>query len=186
MTLGEGKQEVLKLLDEYSTAGAITPDEDINLKMNQFFNIAQRDMAGWQPILRRAVVALTGSGHDPLPADVSQVLYFSIGGRRTPKYEVVDGKIYYAAGDTSELTLDYIANPAPIPSDAPDDYEFEISEEAANCMPMFVAAQQMIPDLVIDYSKFYNIYLQMRSTVPHTRHTGNSGRIRQALYSRRS
>lgn len=186
MTLGEGKQKVLKLLDEYSTAGTITTDEDINLKMAQFFDIAQRDMAVWQPILRRKIVSLTGSGSDPLPEDVSQVLYFSINGSRTSKYEVVNEQIGYTEGDTSAISVHYIASPAEITSETKDDYEFEISNEAANCMPFFVAAQQMVPDLVVDYSKFYNIYLQMRNTVPHTRQTGNNGHLRQALYSRRT
>ena len=33
-----------------------------------------------------------------------------------------------------------------------------VSEAAANCLPFFVAAQQLIGELVVDYSGFYNIY----------------------------
>ena len=59
-----------------------------------------------------------------------------------------------------------------------------MSEEAANCLPFFVAAQQLIVDLVVDYGAFYNLYLQMRGSLTHlTGYTGSGG-VRQALYGR--
>lgn len=36
MTLGEGKRKVLMLLDEYSSGGELTVDEDIEKKMADF------------------------------------------------------------------------------------------------------------------------------------------------------
>ena len=41
MTLGEGKRKVLMLLDEYSSGGELTVDEDIEKKMADFFATAQ-------------------------------------------------------------------------------------------------------------------------------------------------
>lgn len=185
MTLGDGKDKVLKLLDEYSSGGVITVDQDINLRMNKFFDIAQKDVAVWQPIIRRCDVVLDGTGAQSLPADVREVLKIAKDGMRAPRYEVIDGKLIYHAGDTSTITIDYTALPAAITDETPDTYAFEVSEEAANCMPFFVAAQQLIPDLVVDYGAFYNLYLQMRGMLPRTKRNGNDGSVRQALYSRR-
>lgn len=181
VTLGDGKRKVLMLLDEYSSGGVPEIDEDIEAKMKDFFDIAQKDMAQWQPILRRTDVTLDGSGADDLPEDVSRVLCIRKNGQRSRGYEIIDGKILYAAGDTSTLTLDYYALPRTIPQDAGDDYEFEVSEEAANCMPFFLASQQLIPDLVVDYGAFYNLYQQMRAMVPRSAGT-SGGSVRQALW----
>ncbi len=181
MTLGDGKRKVLMLLDEYSTGGEITTDEDVNAKMNDFFDAAQKDMAIWQPILRRANVTLDGTGSQSLPTDVSSVLKITKNGKRARGYEVIDGKLVYAAGDTSTLTLDYYARPATISADTADDHEFEVSEEAANCLPYFVAAQHLLPDLVIDYGAFYGMYQQLRALVPRSV-SESGGSVSQALW----
>lgn len=183
MTLGEGKRKVLMLLDEYSSGGEISVDEDIDLKMNDFFDMAQRDMAQWQPIVRRTVVTLDGSGSEGLPNEVARVFRIRKNGVRVSAYEVIEGKLVYDAGDTSTLALDYIATPSTITPETEDSYVFEVSEDAANCLPFFVAAQQLIPDLVIDYGAFYNLYLQMRGMLPRST-LSSSGGVRQALYRR--
>ena len=181
MTLGEAKRRVLMLLDEYSTGGELTVDADVDAKMNDFFDAAQRDVAAWQPIVRRAAVTLDGTGSLALPSDVSRVLRVRKGGARAD-YEVVDGKLLSASGDTSTLTLDYIASPEKITPETPDDHAFEVSPEAANCLPYFVAAQQLVADLVVDYGAFYNLYLQMRAMLP--RSTMHGGAVGQRLYGR--
>lgn len=182
MTLGDGKRKVLMLLDEYSSGGELTEDEDINLKMNDLFDIAQKDVAQWQGIVRRASVTLDGTGEEDLPADVGRVLRLTKDGKRAKGYEIIDGKILYHADDTSTLTLDYIAVPQTITPETEDTYEFEVSEDAANCLPFFVAAQQIIPDLVVDYGAFYQIYLQMRGMLPRDGGYSGTGGVRQSLY----
>ena len=182
MTLGEAKRKVLMLLDEYSSGGEVGADADVDAKMNDFFDLAQRDAAAWQPIVRRAALLLDGTGSMALPGDVSRVIRVRKNGVRATDYEVVDGSLVYPEGDRSLLTLDYIARPEAITPDTPDDYEFEVSDEAANCLPFFVAAQQLIADLVVDYGAFYNLYLQMRAMLP--RSTVTVGAARQSLYRR--
>ena len=179
MTLGEAKRKVLMLLDEYSSGGEITADADVDAKMNDFFDMAQRDAAAWQPIVRRVA---DGTGSMALPDDVSRVIRVRKNGIRVSDYEVVDGELLSPEGDRSQLTLDYIASPEKIAPDTVDDYEFEVSDEAANCLPFFVAAQQLIADLVVDYGAFYNLYLQMRAMLP--RSTVTAGAARQSLYRR--
>lgn len=181
MTLAEGKRKVLMLLDEFSSGGEIETDEDIDAKMNDFFDMAQRDVAAWQPVVRHVSVTLDGTGCMTLPEDVSRVIRICRNGVRAACYEVIDGRLISRAGDTSTLTLDYIAAPSKITPETPDDYVFEVSEEAANCLPYYVAAQQLIADLVLDYSAFYNLYLQMRSMLPRSTIL-QGGSVRQALY----
>ena len=45
MTLEEGERRVYMLLDEYSSGGALTRDADIEAKMADFFDIAQKQAA---------------------------------------------------------------------------------------------------------------------------------------------
>lgn len=51
MTLGEGKKKVYELLDEYSSGGEITVDDDIELKLADFFDMAQKRVAQVKRIL---------------------------------------------------------------------------------------------------------------------------------------
>ena len=180
MTLGEAKRKTLMLLDEYSLDGSVTVDADVDARMNDFFDLAQRDIAAWQPIVRRAKMTLDGSGRMALPADVRRVLRVRAPGRRAGDYEVSDGYLLFRSGDTATVTLDYIASAAHVTPETSDDYRFEVSEEAANCLPFFVAAQQLVADLVVDYGAFYNMYLQMRAVLP--RSTLPCAAVRQALY----
>ena len=182
MTLEEGKRKVVLLLEGYAGEGEIEVDADIALKMNDFFDIAQKDVAQWQPIVRRASLTLDGTGSMALPPDVSRVLRIRREGVRVSGYEVVGGKLLSRAGDKSTLSLDYIVSPETITPDTADDYVFEVSEEAANCLPFFVAAQHLLSEPEIDYSAFYNLYLQMRSMLSRSTMTGGS--VRQALYRR--
>ena len=52
MTLGEGKDKVYMLLDEHSAGGEIEHDEDIELKMAYFFDIAQKHLAQTVPVIK--------------------------------------------------------------------------------------------------------------------------------------
>ena len=184
MTLGDAKRKVFMLLDEYSSGGEVTEDEDIALKMADFFDMAQKDIIQYQPIVRRASVTLDGTGSQELPADVACVTRITKDGARTSRYEIVDGKLLYAAGDTSVIVLDYEAEPQRVTPETSDDYEFEVSENAANCLPFFVAGQQVFADLVQDYTVYYNTYLQMRAALPRTVGSPGGGRIRQDLFRR--
>ena len=168
------------LLDEYSSGGTLTMNEDLSVRMNDFFDIAQKDVAAWQPIIRRRELALDGTGRIALPEGVKSVLRVRRNGVRTPRYEVLGGEVLSQPGDCSVLALDYIAQPTSITAETEDDYEFEVSEDAANCLPLFVAAQQLIADVTVDYGAFYNLYLQMRGMLPRAAQTPDG--VRQAFY----
>lgn len=54
------------------------------------------------------------------------------------------------------MEIEYFAFPATITPDTPDSYVFEVAEDAAQACPFFVASQQLISDLVLDYQALRN------------------------------
>jgi len=183
MTLGEGKRKVLMLLDEYSAGGTVTKDADIDKKMADFFDMAQKEIAGHKRIIRTVELEPDGSGRGcPLPGDFQKLVCVWRAGRLESGFPVVAGKLMTRPGDDAVLLVEYFAKPQTIGPDTPDEYEFEVDEDAANCMPYFVAAQHLLPDLVVDYSAFWNMYLTMRAALDVSLPEKGGGRVRQALF----
>lgn len=183
MTLGEGKRKVLMLLDEYSAGGQITRDEDIEKKMADFFDIAQKDMAGHKKILRTVELQTDGNGCD-LPENCVKVLRVWKDGRLTGRY-AVSGRRLMVESDTLKVTVEYQARPKTINENTKDEDEFEVDEDAANCLPFFVAAQHLMPDLVVDYSAFLSMYYNMKSALDVTTPGAGGGGIRQSMFGGR-
>ena len=171
MTLGEAKDKVIKLMDEYSSGGNKTTDKDINLKMNAFFDAAQRNMATIKRIQRRYVVPLhpPDNGEKYIEYPAPDDFYMPL--RLWADYETISigkwiGKsLVLPAGETRRVELEYFAYPAPITEETPDSYEFEIDPDAQECMPYWVAAQQLVVDLVVDYRSLLAIYDRMVATL---------------------
>lgn len=183
MTLGEGKRKVLMLLDEYSAGGTVTKDADIDKKMADFFDMAQKEIAGYRRIIRSEEIKPDGSGRGyPLPEEFQKLFRVWRAGRLESSFPVVAGKLMTRPGDDAVLTVEYFARPKTIGPETPDEHEFEVDEEAANCMPYFVAAQHLLPDLVVDYSAFWNMYLTMRAALDVSLPEAGGGRVRQALF----
>ena len=187
MTLGDGKRRVLMLLDEYSSGGAITRDKDIDNKMADFFDTAQKEMAGYKKIIRKTVItASPGDGnftYHPLPLDFGRTFRVWKNGKLTSSFPVIAGELAVPTSETGEYIIEYFAMPQTITSDTPDTYEFEVSDDAANCLPFYVAAQHLLPDLVVDYSAFWQIYLNMRAALDVSLPSdGGKSRIAQKLY----
>jgi len=181
MTLGDGKRKVLMLLDEYSNGGTVTKDADMDKKMADFFDAAQKEIAGHKRILRSAELEGHGSGY-LLPEDCQKVVRVWWDGRPVSGYSVVAGRLFTHGRDNTPLLVEYFAKPQTIGPETPDDHEFEVDEDAANCLPYFVAAQHLLPDLVVDYSAFWNMYLTMRAALDVSLPEAGGGRVRQALF----
>ena len=219
MTLGEGKRKVLMLIDEYSSGGAITEDKDINAKMVDFFDLAQKQVASYRKIIRDYSVPLwepresaarfsgerrsagvselsdlaesegyggrddeEGCALYPMPADFGSVFRVWRDGALTRKYAWRGNSIWIPEGDAQAVTVEYFAVPATIPFDAPDSYEFEVDEDAAACMPYFVAAQQLVVDLILDPAPLLELYERMLSTLDMRRPSAGGGGVRQTLF----
>ena len=137
MTLGEGKEKVYKLLDEHSSGGEVAHDADIEMKMADFFDIAQKKCAQVERLtgvmtLRRK----PGRTEFPMPDGFDGLVAVWRDGETTNRYRWKNGKLVVPESDTA------------------DDEEFEVSEFAAQLLPFYVCAQNLFPDLMIDYRPY--------------------------------
>ena len=166
MTLAEGKRKVLMLIDEYSSGGDVTVDEDIEAKMADFFDQAQKQVAQVKRLVKLVPIEREEGVTDyAMPSDFLSLKAVWRDGAVTGRYRWRAGKLVIPAGDTAAVEVEYFASPATIGPDTPDDYEFEVAPDAAECMPYFVAAQQLIVDLVVDYAALLQLYQLMLNTL---------------------
>lgn len=173
MTLGDGKRKVYMLLEEYSSGGEITKDEDIEAKMADFFDMAQKDMAEVRRIEKLHTVEREDNVTDyAMPADFMALKAVWADGKRTRRLSWRAGKLIIPETERAEISVEYFAVPETIGPTTPDSYEFEIGEDAAQALPFYVAAQQLISDLVIDYSAPWGIYRLRKQEIEQQ---GNGG-----------
>lgn len=168
MTLGEGKRKVYMLLDEYSSGGTVTEDADIEKKMADFFDQAQKQMANYKRIVKLYTVPLAeGTTEYAMPSGFNRLYRIWRDGVVTPRrYQWKAGKLVVPETDgAATLEVEYFAIPATLKSDSADDYEFEVAEDAAQVMPYWVAMQHLIVDLVVDYSALLGLYRQQMALV---------------------
>lgn len=190
MTLGEGKRKVLMLIDEYSSGGSVTVDEDLNVRMADFFDLAQKNVSGYKKIVKTFVPSDEDVTESPspdflackLPENFRAPFRVWKSGKLTSAYVWTENAILIPESDVGSVIVEYIANPATIPEDAGDDYEFEVDDDAAACMPYFVAAQQLIVDLVVDYKPLLDLYDRMVSSLDVSLPSSGGG-VRQAFYA---
>jgi hypothetical protein len=185
VTLGEGKRKVLQLLDEYSSSGNLTVDKDIEKKMNDFFDIAQKQVAAIKRIINlEDIVRVAGVTEYALPSNFGSLYRIWRDGKMaTGRYRFKGRSIVIPETDTAEsVEIEYFAVPASINEDTEDDYDFEVDEDAAQCMPFFVAAQQLSADILVDAGFLLALYdralVMLDNTLPGV---GKSG-VRNALY----
>ena len=186
MTLGEGKKMALKLLDEFSSGGDTTVDADLAHRMTDLFDLGQKDIAQVKKIYRVTTLQLTGGEgmqlYD-LPADMLELVSIRRGGEITKQYDVIGGKLVADGSDTSALLIEYVAMPATIPEGANDDYQLEVAEDAASCIPYYVAAHCLLAELVTDFSPYWQIYLQKKAQLlPTVHNSGGGSGVRNTLF----
>lgn len=155
MTLGEGKQKVYMLLDEWSSGGEITKDPDIELKMIPFFDTAQKRVAKVERLVKvMSVKRKEGKTEYSMPGDFAGLVAVWRDGEPTRRYRWKAGKLVIPESDTAAVEVEYYRTPETISEDAGDDYDFEVSDEAAELLPFYVATQNLFPDLMIDYTPY--------------------------------
>ena len=187
MTLGDGKRKVLMIIDEYSSGGSITEDADINLKMNDFFDLAQRDVAQHKPILKSTEISMQRAAGAYQEFDLPErfkKLYRVWNGDRdiSRRARVRGGKLLLPNVGAGMVLVEYTAHPAPIGLDTPDSYEFEVAEDAAACMPYYVACLQLLVDLVLDYQPPMGLYDRMLAKLDTSLPGGGNGRVVQSYF----
>ena len=183
MTLGEAKDKVYMLLDEHSTGGAVEHDADIERKMTAFFDTAQKQLAQIKRIPREYVFRPVREKREyAMPRDFSVLRRVWADGRNvTLALRWAGDRLIVPAGFAKEISVEYFAHPETIPADAPDGYEFEIAPDACECMPYYVAAQHLLPDLVTDYGAMLKMYENAVENL-HTAPPGQSRRVTLSLW----
>ena len=161
MTLLEGKKKVLKLLDEYGS-GVGEADEELLLRIVDLFDIAQKRMAQIRRIpalweLKRQ----EGVTDYAMPDDFLALRRIYRGGRVYRGFDWRAGKLVVPEEERESIRIEYSRLPATVSEKTPDDYVFEVAEDAAECMPFFVAGQCLICDLLQDGSALMEIYESM-------------------------
>ncbi len=183
MTLKDGIRKVYKLLDEYSSGGAVSEDPDISLKMRDFFDTAQKDLANYSRIIRETTITIGTTEVNALPSDCAKIFRVWINGELSNRYVQRVGGISFPSDGTGTAVVEYFAVPTTINSDTSEDYVFEVSETAAQCLPFFVAAQNLMPDLVVDYTAFLQMYYNMRNALDVSLPEGSgTGGVRQTFF----
>lgn len=187
MTLGEAKAKVYMLLDEYSTGGVVEEDEDMELKMTAFFDIAQKELASIKKIMRvHRVEREAGRTEYEMPENFSALFrIWENGEDETRKYRWRGGMLQIPETIRGEVEVEYYAMPKTIPEDAPDEYEFEIADDAAQCMPFYVAAQQLLTDIVTDSAALLNIYYRKLSMLTTAVPGASASAVRQSFFRSR-
>lgn len=177
MNLGEGKRKVYELLDEYSSGGEITQDPDIELKMADFFDIAQKRVAQICRITAvRTITRKTGTTEYAMPESFAALRRVWRDGKPTKRYRWKHGRILIPEDDAAQvIEVEYFKTPETIAGDAPDDTEFEVSEAAAQCMPFYVAAQHLFPDLTVDYGVYLSEWNNLLRELAEMESGGGSG-----------
>ena len=166
MTLGEGKRKVYELLDEYS-GGAQQVDADLEAKMADFFDIAQKKLAQVSRIYRtRTLERQSGITEYELPEDCLELCRVWRDGRPWNGFRRKADRLLVPERTEGALELEYAALPADISESTTDGYEFEVGEAAAQAMPFFVAAQVLSADLVQDAGTLLGLYQVMVSDLP--------------------
>lgn len=183
MTLGEAKNKVYMLLDEHSAGGEVEHDEDIEKKMTAFFDMAQKTLAQIKKIVRSETIQpVSGVTAYDMPDDFYALYRVWADDRpATNRFRWRSGQIIIPEGSASEVVVEYYAMPETIGAEEDDDYTFEIAEDACECMPYYVAAQQLLPDLVMDYGAMLQMYNYMVSLLITTQ-PGENRRITQSLF----
>ena len=155
MTLGEGKQKVYMLLDEWSSGGEISKDADIELKMIPFFDTAQKRVAKVERLVSTTTIKRkAGKTAYSMPENFAGLVNVWRDGTPTRRYRWMAGKLVIPETETAEVTVEYYRTPETLSSTMSDNDEFEVSDEAAELLPFYVAAQNLFPDLMIDYTPY--------------------------------
>ena len=163
MTLGDGKRKVYMLLDEYGTGGSV--DEDLEAKMNDFFDTAQKDVAKISKIIR--TIELSGEGRHSMPKDFIAVHRIWRDGKNVTRRSTWRaGALILRENETVEL--DYFAMPKTINEETDDSWEFEVAEDACEAMPFYVAGMVLSSDLVQDGQIYFELYERAKMNINGT------------------
>lgn len=167
MTLGDMKQEVLTLIEEYNPeiAKNFTDDDDLGNKMNGSINRAMFELCRVKKIPKYVEMEVT-AGNTLSFSDIAKKCGYEIYQVKLitgVRYdERADGTIFKILEDgTAEI--DVFVYPDAINQNTSNAYEFELTPDVLEVMPYAVASDILSTDVSSNYREFKQRYETMLS-----------------------
>lgn len=152
MTLLEMKKKTLQLIEEITDSPDLTNDVDIRAKLNGVINQVQFELARMKKI--PAMQKMEINDTDVIDMNTLDNFYQLRLLRFEGAYEIVENLAVF--NGNGEATFYYYKYPEAITDETPDDYEFELSQDALEIMPYGVASDLLKSDVSTEYGAIYS------------------------------
>ncbi len=157
MTLGEGKQRAIALLDEYSNNGTLLGSEhrgrmDHLLRFPMFFDLAQKQAALARPLVGETLIRQgepeegeTDWREHPLPGGFLSLRSLTDEhGQSWELFRLTGETLALPGAFRGTLRMRYERAPETITLTTPDSAPFEVAEDAQAALPYYVASQCLL------------------------------------------
>jgi hypothetical protein len=152
MTLGEMKQKVYALIEEYSEDNDdLTEDEDLAGKFNFVANQIQNELCRFKKIPEFTELNVT-EGQTMNFNEIDKDLY-QLDLIRGVEYDIKNNRIKFDEDGTAEIH--YFKYPKNIEAETEDEYKFELTNDLLEIMPYGIAADLLKSDVSSQYGSVY-------------------------------
>ena len=179
MTLLEMQQKVLRLIEEVSTNSTkLTDDPDIAEKLNEVIDQIQNELTRTKKIPTYTEESVSAGDEINLSESIDDfyqlntIRYTNEDGEYL-EYEIYDNLVIFPEDGIAKIY--YYKYPEKITKETAGTYEFELSNDALECMPYGVAADVLKSDVSSNYGQIYAQRYEMMIQRLDTRY--NTGSI---------
>ncbi len=158
MTLAEMKESVYSMIEEYDeNSETFTSDDDLANKMNSVINQIMFELARVKKISKYKSMEVEKDEMIYLK-DIDENIY-QLHKIKGVEHEIIDETIIFNEKGIAKIF--YYSYPQKIDEDTDDDdYKFELSDDALECMPYGVAGDLLSSDVSNQYGNVYKTRYQ--------------------------
>lgn len=157
MTLGEMKQKVYSMIEEYNEeSDNLTEDEDLATKMNGVINQIQNEVARLKKIPGHKTLQVN-EGDEITMKDIEKDIY-QLYNIRGVDYETMNDLVIF--NESGNAKVYYFKYPTQITEDTSDDFTFDLSTDVLEIMPYGVAGDLLKSDVSSQYGAVYTARYQ--------------------------
>ena len=173
MTLGENKDIVLALMEEYAPNKLHnSDDDDIPVRLNLVYSTAYEEVAELKKILKtkvlKEITGQTSEGYTkyslPTMYQLKRVIALDENNIEVePDYKTVGKKDIYINNESdAQYIIEYYAYPTVITNETTDDFVLEVDQDAQMLLPYLVVNDLLKSDPSEDYTSFLQEYQRKR------------------------
>lgn len=173
MTLGENKDIVLALMEEYApNKSHNSDDDDIPVRLNLVYSTAYEEVAELKKILKtkilKEITGQTSEGYTkyslPTMYQLKKVIALDENNIEVePDYKTVGKKDIYINNESdAQYIIEYYAYPTVITNETTDDFVLEVDQDAQMLLPYLVVNDLLKSDPSEDYTSFLQEYQRKR------------------------